>query len=363
MYFDAEENKDHIVVGLQSYLLQSYRTTELHNDRYGTAELSMPSFMKSHRLQLFAFITLVVEVLIGMCPAWVDVRAQDIPRTEHGRIVRYSQFPSAFVRARNIDIWLPEQYDSTQRYDVLYMHDGQMLYDASTTWNKQAWDIDDTASALIGRGECRPFIVVGIWNGGDTRHPEYFPQKPYAMLSPAQRDTVSAQLREAGRTMSSFTPVSDNYLRFLVEELKPFIDSTYAVQRGHDHTFIAGSSMGGLISLYALCEYPEVFGGAACISTHWIGSFAPQNNPIPEVFFTYMKRHLPDPATHKLYFDCGDKTLDAFYPLLQRRADSIMRNNYYTSSSWKTEYIKGADHSETSWSKRLALPLRFLLGR
>ena len=77
---------------------------------------------------------------------------------------------------------------------------------------------------------------------------------------------------------------SDAYLKFLVTELKPFIDSTFSVATDRSNTFIAGSSMGGLISMYAVCEYPAVFGGAACLSTHWPGIFTAENNPIPEAF-------------------------------------------------------------------------------
>lgn len=287
---------------------------------------------------------------------------EPMPQTTQGSIVRIAHFASKYVAPRTIDIWLPEGYSSKQRYDVLYMHDGQMLYDAATTWNKQAWNIDDTASALIQRGECRPFIIVGIWNSGRSRHAEYFPQKPFAMLTRAGQDTLRAQLRDAGRSENVFEPASDAYLRCIVEEIKPHIDSNFSVYSDREHTFIAGSSMGGLISLYAVCEYPEVFGGAACISTHWTGSFSDGNNPVPEVMLTYMKNHMPIAGTHRVYFDCGDQTLDALYPQFQRKADVIMAERGYTSSSWITKYYPGADHTEASWSKRLAAPLRFLLG-
>ena len=98
---------------------------------------------------------------------------------------------------------------------------------------------------------------------------------------------------------AEFTPSSDNYLKFIVEELKPFIDSTYSTLIDKENTFIAGSSMGGLISMYAVCEYPNVFGGAACLSTHWPGTFEVENNPIPEIFYNYLTNNLPKPNQNK----------------------------------------------------------------
>ena len=77
-----------------------------------------------------------------------------------------------------MEVWLPEGYSTNKKYAVLYMHDGQMLYDANTSWNKQSWDVDDVATKLMHEGKVKDFIVVGIWNGGKTRHSDYFPQKP-----------------------------------------------------------------------------------------------------------------------------------------------------------------------------------------
>jgi predicted alpha/beta superfamily hydrolase len=117
--------------------------------------------------------------------------------------------------------------------------------------------------------------------------------------------------------------------------------------------------MGGLISLYAICEYPDIFGGVACISTHWPGSFSLENNPFPDAMMSYLSGNLPDPADHKIYFDCGDQTLDALYPALQQRIDSLMSQHGYSGSNWLTGYFPGEDHSERSWAKRLNIPLEF----
>ncbi|MDE3234336.1 MAG: alpha/beta hydrolase [Bacteroidota bacterium] len=291
------------------------------------------------------------------------LKAQNtIPKVVSGRIERIENFHSKYITQRNVDIWLPEGYSNSAKYAVLYMHDGQMLYDSSGSWNKQAWDIDDVATELLQTKKVKKFIVVGIWNGGSTRHTDYFPQQPYEQLSQKDKDTVNAQLQRTGRSKKVFIPQSDQYLKFIVHELKPYIDSTYSVYSNRENTFIAGSSMGGLISMYAICEYPTIFGGAACMSTHWPGTFTLQNNPVPDAFISYLNKHLPSPKNHKIYFDCGDQTLDALYPSIQKQVDDIMSKKGYNKHNWLTKYFPGEDHSEKSWKKRLNIPLEFLLG-
>lgn len=153
---------------------------------------------------------------------------------------------------------------------------------------------------------------------------------------------------------------SDDYLKFITEELKPFIDRRYATLPNVESTFIAGSSMGGLISIYAVCEYPEVFGGAACLSTHWIGIFTDENNPFPDAFIEYLHQNLPSPAYHRIYFDYGTETLDALYEPYQLRVDQIMISKGYSSANWQTRKFMGEEHSEEAWRKRLHIPITFL---
>jgi len=284
-----------------------------------------------------------------------------LPKVSSGSIQRIENFKSKYVDARNIDVWLPDGYSNNEKYAVLYMHDGQMLYDAASSWNKTAWEVDEVAGKLMTENKIRKFIVVGVWNNDKKRHPEYFPQKPFESLSKEQIDKITNELKAKGRVAEEFKPISDNYLKFLVTELKPFIDKSFFTKKDQQNTFIAGSSMGGLISMYAICEYPNVFGGAACLSTHWPGTYKVEDNPIPAVFFNYLKVNLPNPKNHKIYFDCGDQTLDALYPSLQRKVDIIMKSKGYDETNWITKFFPGEDHSEKSWSKRLNIPLTFLL--
>lgn len=297
--------------------------------------------------------------------ALIDAHAQGLPALNSGTIERLdSLYSAALQEYRRVDVWLPQGYSPQQRYPVLYMHDGQMLFDPNTTWNKQSWEVDSVAGALIAAGKVRPFIVVAIWNGGKTRHADYFPQKPAESLSKTQRDSIYHSVRNNGAAVFQGMQVrSDDYLRFVVRELKPLIDERFATLPDQPNTFIAGSSMGGLISMYAICEYPEIFGGAACLSTHWPGIFTVENNPIPAAFMHYMRWHLPDPRSHKLYFDYGTATLDALYPPLQAQADAILKQCGYGKKNWITKAFPGAAHTEQAWKSRLHLPLVFLLKR
>ena len=285
-----------------------------------------------------------------------------LPTPSSGRIVRVENFSSKHVPARNVDVWLPVNYTPTKKYAVLYMHDGQMLFDSSITWNKQEWGVDETLTKLMQQQKIRECIVVGVWNGGKSRHPEYFPQKPFEALSKENQKLVYNAYRSGGQSIFSGLAISsDNYLKFLVEELKPFIDKTYSTKTDASNTFVAGSSMGGLISLYAICEYPNVFGGAACLSTHWPGLLSMENNPVPAVFFAYLKQHLPSPKQHKIYFDHGTETLDSMYALLQVQVDAIMKQKKYSNRQWISRSWPGQDHSEKSWKSRLEVPVGFLL--
>jgi enterochelin esterase-like enzyme len=139
------------------------------------------------------------------------------------------------------------------------------------------------------------------------------------------------------------------------------VDSAFSTRPEREHTFIAGSSMGGLISMYAICEYPEVFGAAACLSTHWIGVWDDLDNPIPETFAAYLKEHLPEPGEHRFYFDHGTETLDQWYGRGQALVDIVMEEAGYGASDWKTLVFEGTDHSENAWAERLQIPLQFLL--
>ena len=263
-----------------------------------------------------------------------------------GTLKRHERFASKYVAARNVDVWLPPGYAASKRarYPVVYMHDGQNLFDPRTSFAGVDWGVDEAMTRLISQGVLREAIVVGVWNT-PRRAAEYMPRK--AVPSSKTRGLK-------GVPAADDTIASDEYLKFLVRELKPFVDSNYRTLRGRADTFVMGSSMGGLVSAYAACEYPRVFGGAGCVSTHWPAADG--------AMIDYLKTHLPRPRTHKFYFDFGTETLDASYPPYQMRVDEVMLRAGYTEGlDWVTRRFDGEEHSEKSWRKRVDIPLVFFL--
>jgi len=277
------------------------------------------------------------------------------PKLSSGTITRYEKFASNFVESRTVDVWLPDGYTSKKKYAVIYMHDGQMLFDASTTWNKQEWEVDETMGKLLKEGKIKDCIVVAVWNINGLRRAEYFPKKAIEYLGEPERSKAQNE---------QF--LADQYLQFLVKELKPFIDKNYATRKEAASTFLMGSSMGGLISLYGVCEYPEVFGGAACLSIHspLLTDARVMQNPDNEyaaALRAYVSEKLPQSPKRKIYFDYGTATLDALYQQTQPKLDASMENAGYTAKHWITKKFEGAAHDEIAWAKRLHIPLTFLL--
>jgi len=275
-----------------------------------------------------------------------------------GTMKRIDTFPSKFVRPRNVDVWLPENYSKNKKYAVLYMHDGQMLFDSLSTWNKQEWKVDEIVGDLISEGKIKNTIVVAIHNISEIRWQDYYPEKTWDFISKEDQDKL---LIEGEKTRSDVLFHSDNYLKFITQEVKPFIDAKFSVYTNRDNTFIAGSSMGGLISMYAMFEYPELFGGAACISTHWCGGAPRENNPMAKSFFEYMKSKPPYSETQKFYFDYGTETLDAYYPQYAETLDAIFETKGFDDTNYKNLKFEGHDHSENSWNQRFHIPVEFLL--
>lgn len=277
-----------------------------------------------------------------------------------GTLERIENFPTQFIEPRHVDVWLPQGYSKNKKYEVLYMHDGQMLFDETTTWNKQEWEVDEVASKLMKDQKTKDFIVVAIHNISEIRWQDYYPEKTWNFISKEDQDKL---LIEGKKTREDVLFHSDNYLKFIVEELKPYIDENYSVYKNRENTFVAGSSMGGLISMYAMFEYPEVFGGAACISTHWPGASPRENNPMTKAFFDYMRSKPPYSEDQKFYFDYGTETLDQYYPQYADEVDAIFAVKGFKDSHYKNLKFEGAAHDEISWAKRLDIPLIFLLGK
>lgn len=278
-----------------------------------------------------------------------------------GKIIRIEDFPTKNITPRNVDIWLPKNYSETKKYCVLYMHDGQNLFDANATWNKQEWLTDETASKLMNEQKVKDFIIVGIHNIPNIRFLDLYPEKSLQYIPKQTKDSVFAQAKKQGMNITEKDFNGDGYLKFIVEELKPYVDSHFSTLKDTNNTFIGGSSMGGLMSMYAICEYPNVFSGAICISTHWPGMMPQNNNPVPASFFAYLKDKIPSPENHKFYFDFGTETLDQFYPQYEDTVNQLFYDKGYSIQNFKNLRFEGENHTALSWQKRLDIPLLFML--
>lgn len=298
---------------------------------------------------LFSFLLLFIAA-----PAEAQVSA--------GTLIDLGVIKSRYADPRRVQVWLPSSYrQSGPKFAVLYMHDGQNLFDKKSAGYGMEWEIDEHLDALIREGKVRPTIVVGIWNT-PKRLQEYVPSKAFNGLPPAYRDKI--------RALYGGDPLSDDYLKFIVRELKPIIDRQFNVKRDAQDTAIMGSSMGALISLYAINEYPTVFGAAGMMSTHWPLFLKPDGKSVSNeeyeivssAFEHYLAPALPPPQTHRLYFDHGSETLDAIYARYQQRVDAVVAKRGYTQGvNWLTRSFPGQKHNETSWASRVAIPLQFLL--
>lgn len=279
----------------------------------------------------------------------------------NGRLVRLSDLPTAHVKPRNVTVWLPPGYDATDdRYPVLYMHDGQNLFEAATA-NFGEWGVDEHLERLIAGGQVRAPIVVGVWNT-DLRLREYIPADLLTALPDDMRGEVQA--------IYGGPALSDGYVRFLTEELKPLVDDRFRTLTGPADTMISGSSMGGLISMYAVMKRPDVFSAAACLSTHWPLKIeglqaGPQLDAWRErlvaAWTGVIERGLPAPNAYRFYFDRGDETLDGFYAEFQTEVDAAFRRKGYGPDRFTSLVFPGAQHNEASWNSRLDVPLTFLL--
>ena len=308
--------------------------------------------MKVKRTILIAVICILAVLVIILIVIWIKRPDHTDPSVTRGTVECFHDFPSENVPPRNVYVWLPEGYEAGEPCAVIYMHDAQMLFDASITWNLQEWAVDETAGQLIAEGRIPRCIVVAI-NNSDNRLNEYFPEKTLQYLGDRQNSLISK------------TTLGDDYLRFVVQELKPFVEERYHPLTDREHTFMIGSSMGGLISLYALCEYPDVFGGVACLSSHLSMAFLPVGNGserLAGAFADYVSDNLPEANSSRVYMDHGKKGFDAAYVHYQPSIDSIFRQQGWDDAHYRSLVFEGHDHSENSWAKRLPETLIFLLG-
>lgn len=275
-----------------------------------------------------------------------------VDHTSSPHIDRVAPFHSAYVMPRNVDIWLPREYESKpgQHFPVLYMHDGQNLFNHADATLGISWDIDRVAQQLMDKGVIKPAIIVAIWST-PKRNLEYFP----AQISNYAVNTIPVDL-------IADTALADNYLRFIVHELKPYLDKRYRTLHDKNNTYIAGSTMGALISLYALAEYPDVFGGVACISADWSLLFESKSFSDDRVI-RYLEDKLPKAGSNRFYFYESVTNTDKYKESLQLQVDEILHGKGYIHGfNWQAKKIPGASYDENTWQVRVNSMLEFLLG-
>jgi len=255
---------------------------------------------------------------------------------------------------RDVWVWTPPQYEhkKSTRFPVLYMHDGQNLFDPEKSYTHVTWGVAEAIAKLSTWGFIHPAIVVGIDNT-PNRFGDYLPTDPFE--TPEGKALLKSQKKEFDQLRKQFDFVANTYLQLIVEVIKPMVDRDFRTSEKLEDTVIMGSSMGGLISIYTLIRYPQIFGGAGCLSTSW-PALGPSLVP-------YLQAELPPAGHHKIYFDHGTQELDGGYAPYQKQVDEVMRQKGYTPrEDWITRVILGAPHNERAWRDRIHLPLRFFLG-
>jgi Putative esterase len=314
-----------------------------------------------------------LAVALASTPLWSACisRRQDVPEAppRAGRLVDLGEIASSHARLlpRSVAVWLPPGYDRerSRRYRVLYMHDGQNLFDSRSAFGGVPWGVDEALAALIGLGDVTPTIVVAVANTAQRWY-EYAPEAALRTLPADVRAAADAEVPLAGADL-----VADAYVRFLADELKPQIDQRFRTLPARADTVVMGSSMGGLASLYALCRRPEVFGGAGCVSTHWpvtrIAGIhdnpgAPPMIALSAAVLGWFDANLPRAGAHRFYFDHGTQGLDRLYAPYQSRMDAIgAGKGYVAGKDWMSKATPGAEHNEAAWHARLPAALGFLL--
>ncbi len=299
---------------------------------------------------------LTIAAAAGLTPLY-PARAQS-SQIAGGNLIRLGKLASGGLLPRQVDVWLPPGYDaSSKRFPVIYMHDGQNLFESSTSYTGKTWGV---AEALVRMRQ--DAIVVGIWNT-PNRGLEYLPKRWMDFLTPAQRNLI---IKVQGKDDDD-DPLSDPYLNFIVSDLKPLIDQRFRTLPYREATSMMGASMGGLISIYALGEHPNVFGQAAGLSVHWPIVRPEQAAALPpkdvaDAFASWLELSNAAQGQQRLYFDHGTVKLDSYYrPFSQQIEARLAKLNWQENQDWVSRVYEGADHNEAAWSARIETPLRWLL--
>jgi predicted alpha/beta superfamily hydrolase len=259
---------------------------------------------------------------------------QGMPNSDHtltGDVRTHDAFHSAFLpRDRSVVVYLPPDYAAgTTRYPVLYLHDGQNVFDQATAFGDE-WRVDETAQQLITARRIEPIIVVGVYNTGEHRVDEYTP-------------TARPDKGGGGH--------ADDYGRMLVEELKPFVDRTYRTLPSAEHTAMGGSSLGGLLTLHLGLRYPMTFGKLAVLSPSvwWDDRVI-----LREVAALQRKLNV------RIWLDAGTREGAEVIPDARSLRDALVGKGWEIPKDLMYFEARGGEHNERSWAKRVGPVLKYL---
>lgn len=229
-------------------------------------------------------------------------------------------------------VYLPPDYghEDWSRYPVLYLHDGQNVFDSATAFGGVEWGVDETVERLIRKGSLAPMIIVGIYNTGEHRIDEYTP-------------TFDPRQKRGGK--------ANQYGRFIVEELKPFIDRRYRTLAGPEFTGLGGSSLGGLVTLYLGLEYPYIFSKLMVMSPSvWWDT---------GIILRYVKSLKAKPST-RIWLDIGSKE-GRFTPgHVRQLRDILISQGWRLNADLRFKEVRGGQHNERAWARRVGAAIRFL---
>jgi predicted alpha/beta superfamily hydrolase len=249
-----------------------------------------------------------------------------------GELRKQARFRSRFLRnQRDLIIYTPPGYSAqpTRRFPVLYLHDGQNLFDGATSFLPgQDWRVGQTADQSINAGVVEPLLIVGVYNTR-ARVEEYTPT-PVPKLG-------------GGR--------ADRYAKFLIEEVKPFVEREYRALSGRQHTGIGGSSLGGLVSLYLGLKHSTIFGKIAALS--------------PSVWWNQLVIHRFVKSMHleqrpRIWLDIGTREGSRMVQDVERFCDVLLEKGWRLGQDLHYERVEGAEHNETAWAQRVRPFLQFL---
>jgi len=255
-----------------------------------------------------------------------------------GNIKRHRAFPSRILgNRRDILVYLPRGYRRflRLRYPVLYLNDGQNVFDAVSSFAGVEWGVDETAERLIRAKLIEPLIIVAVANMGEDRIHEYAPTS----------GVIDAKAKRKKRSKG----LARQYGQFLIEELKPYIDQKYRTKPGPEFTTLGGSSLGGLVTLAIGMLYPQIFRRLMVMSPSiWWDNFA----------IYRLVDSISEKPPLKIWLDTG--TAEPGWEQTRELCNRLIEKGWKLHKDLEYMEAQGANHSEAAWAMRVEPALRFL---